>query len=266
MPPADRTELALRPLLNTEAIRSPAFGNNGSQTGAIVEPVTNIVILTESSIEKKLVQSLMADNNVVHVRYQALMVTYQGADGEMHTHIVDIVATLQDGTKIGYVVKPETAALKHDTRGLTETMSRHVSPSQVSRLQLVTSRQLPEWGNRNARQLLNARRDRRNDADALLRDMAPELTKPIRIGDLTARLGGGHLAFRPVLRAIYFGTLTYLGIGIIDENGKVKFSGQVMPDTDLSIAPPPASQEEPPVILRRKKTPKPKKRASYRSV
>lgn len=230
-----------------------------------MEPVTKIVILTESAIEKRLVRSLLADPKVANVRHQALKVSYLGADGEMHEHTVDVVATLLDGTKIGYVVKLESAAIKHDTRGLVQVLSKHASPRQVSRLQLVTSRQLPEWGNRNARQLLNARRDRRTPVDDLLREMAPELTKPVRIGDLTARLGGGQFAFRPVLRAIHFGTLTYLSAGIIDENGKVKFSGQVRPDTDLLIVPPPAPQEEPPVILRRKKTPKPQQRASFRS-
>lgn len=254
----------MRPLLNTEALRLPAFGNNGSQTGAIVEPVTKVVILTESSIEKKLVRSLLADPNVISVRHQALKVSYLGTDGKIHEHTVDVVATLRDGTKVGYVVKPEATAVKHDTRALVETLSQHVSPKEVSRLQLVSSRQLPEWSNRNARQLLNARRDRRTYVDDLLREVAPELIKPVRIGDLTARLGGGHVAFRPVLRAIHFGTLTYLGIGIIDENGKVKFSGQVRPDTDLQIVPPRPVGDEPPVILRRKKAPKPKKRASHR--
>jgi hypothetical protein len=251
-------------LLNTEAIRSPAFGNNGSQTGAIVEPITKVVILTESSIEKKLVRSLLADRNVVEVRHQALRIAYVDEDGQVRHHTVDIVATFRDGTKVGYVVKPEAAAVKHNARALVETLSRHVSRVEVSRLQLVTSRQLPEWGNRNARQLVNARRDRRTYVDDMMREIAPELTKPIRIGDLTARLGGGHVAFRPVLRAIHFGTLEFLGFGTIDENGKVRFSGQVMQDTDLSIVPPQPPGDEPPVILRRKKTPKPARRASYR--
>lgn len=248
---------------NIEAVRSPAFATNGSQTGAIVEPVSNVVILTESSIEKKLVRSLLADRNVVSVRHQVLKVAYVDENGETHHHTVDIVATMRDGSKVGYVVKPEAKASADDTRGFVERLATFVPASKLDRIQLVTSRQLPEWGNLNARQMLNARRDRRGYADDLLREIAPELVKPIRIGELTARLGGGHVAFRPVLRAIYFGTLEYLGFGNIDEKGLVKFSGAIMQDTDLLGPIPDPSNPEPPVILRRKTKPKPYRRASF---
>ncbi|QQR34759.1 hypothetical protein JI749_10205 [Devosia oryziradicis] len=245
-------------------VRSPAFGTNGSQTGAIVEPVSNVVILTESSIEKKLVRSLLADNNVVSVRHQALLVTYVDQDGVTRDHTVDIVATMRDGSKVGYVVKPEASASKRDTRGFVERLAPFVPQSKLDRIQLVTSRQLPEWGNQNARKVLNARRDRRGYVDDLLREIAPELEKPVRIGDLTARLGGGDVAFRPVLRAIHYGTLIYLGFGTIDEKGLVKFSGAIMPDTDRLGPVPDLSNPEPPVILLRKTKPKSYRRASFR--
>lgn len=263
----DRSELSILPLRRVAAVRSPVFGTNGSQTGSIVEPVTQVVVLTESSIEKKLVRTLMADPNVKSVRHQALRITYVGEDGEQHHHTIDLLVTLRDGTRIGYIVKPEHVAVRDNVRGLVERMAASVSPEKVDRLQLVTSRQLPEWGNQNARQLLNARRDRRSHVDDMLRDMAPKLVLPIRIADLTARLGGGHVAFRPVLRAIAFGTLEYLGTGVIDENSRVRFSGTVEPDLD---APKPAafdhlSSEEPPVIRAPVKPNAPVKRASHRT-
>ena len=259
-PQPDRTDLAIVPLRNIEAVRTPAFGTNGSQTGAIVEPVTMLVILSESSIEKKVFRSLLADSNVISVRHQALTIAYLGGDGLLKHHTVDLVATLRDGTRIGYVVKKESAAIKHDMRGLVEKMATFVPTSKLDRLQLVTSRQLPEWGNQNARKLLNARRDRRTHIDDQLIEIAAELVKPIRIGDLSRRLGGGSIAFRPILRAIRLGTLTYLGFGVIDQNGLVKFSGNVMADTDLPGPRPEISAILPPVILRRKPALKPKRR------
>lgn len=226
--------------------------------------MTNIVILTESSIEKKAVRSLLADPNVASVQHQATRISYRDDDGELHHHTVDLLVTLKDGTTIGYVVKLETAAIKQDTRGLVEKLSAQVPSTKVDRLQLVTSRQLPAWADRNARLLISVRRDRRTFADAQLAEIAPELVKPIRIGDLTERLGGGHEGFRPVVRAIAAGTLKYLGVGVIDENGKVQFSGEVKPDVDLST-PVPKHFGPPPVILRRKTKPKPQRRASYRT-
>jgi len=255
----------VRPLLNAEVVRLPAFGTNGSQTGAIVDPVTQVVILTESSIEKKLVRSLMADRNVVNVDHQAFLIQYTDANGDTKHHTVDIVATLRDGTRIGYVVKPEATAIKQELRGLVERMATFVQPADLAVLQMVTSRNLPEWGNLNARMLANSRRDRRTYIDDLLRDSAPDLLRPICIGDLTDRLGGGAIAFRPVLRAIYHGTLDFLSHGVIGEESKVNFSGQIMPDTDLDIPPPDILSEAPPVILRRKREPRPVQRASYRS-
>lgn len=264
----DRSELSVLPLQRVAAVRSPAFGTTGSQTGSIVEPVTQVVVLTESSIEKKLARTLMADPNVKSVRHQALRVAYVDEDGQTHqNHTIDLLVTLHDGTRIGYVVKPEHVAVRDSVRGLVERMAASVSPQKVDRLQLVTSRQLPEWGNQNARQLLNARRDRRTHVDDLLREMAPELVLPIRIADLTERLGGGHVAFRPVLRAIAFRTLEYLGCGVIDENSRVRFSGNVMPDPD---APRPVefdrlSSEEPPIIRAPVKAKAPVQRASHRT-
>src|SRR5690606_20709751 len=133
---------------------------------------------------------LLADNNVVSVRHQALKVAYVGQDGVIQHHTVDIVATMRDGSRVGYVVKLEAWASKHDARGFVERLSTFLPASKLDRIQLVTSRQLPEWGNQNARKIVNARRDRRGYVDDLLQEFAPELIKPIRIGDLTARLGG----------------------------------------------------------------------------
>lgn len=262
----DRSELSLLPLQRVGVVRSPAFGTTASQTGSIVEPVTQIVVLTESLLEKKLVRALMADPNVKSVRHQALRIVYVGEDGERHHHTVDLLVTLRDGRRIGYVVKPEHTAVRDNVRGLVERLAASVSPSKVDRLQLVTSRQLPEWGNQNARQLLNARRDRRSHVDDMLREIAPNLVLPIRIADLTERLGGGHIAFRPVLRAIAFGTLEYLGCGVIDENSRVRFR-EIRPDLH---APAPVefechSLEEPPVIRAPARPKAPIKRASHRT-
>lgn len=263
----DRSELSVLPLQRVAAVRSPAFGTTGSQTGSIVEPVRQVVVLTESSIEKKLVRTLMADRNVESVRHQGLRIFYVGDDGQTHHHTVDLLVTLLDGTRIGYVVKPEHVAVRDNVRGLVEKLATSVSSERVDRLQLVTTRQLPEWGNQNARQLLNSRRDRRSHVDDMLREMAPDLVLPIRIADLTARLGGGHVAFRPVLRAIAFGTLEYLGTGVIDENSRVRFSGTVEPDLDASkpMAFDHLSREEPPVIKAPAKPKAPVKRASHRT-
>ncbi len=101
----------------------------------------------------------------------------------------------------------------------------------------------------------------------MLLDLAPSLSQPIRIGELTGILGGGAIAFRPVLRAIFFGTLSYLGFGVINEDSLVKFSGEVMPDLDRAKPVPfeVTGTSEPPVICKptKRKSP-PKKRFSYR--
>ena len=261
----DRTELSIVPIKFGDPLRSPAFGTKGSKTGGLVDPATFIAVWTESSIEKKAVKAFLADRKVRSVKEQALRIPYLADNGTTLHHFVDLLVTLYDGTRIGFVVKPESTAVRDNLRGFVQRLAKVTPVQRANRLQLLTDRQLPEWGNLNADLLIKVRFDRRTYVDDDLRHLAPTLTSPIRIGELADHLGGGSIAFRPIVRALYYGTLDYLGVGRIDKNQSVRFSGQVMVDTGRFGPPCDLSMEVPPEIRRRKATPVPHRRASYQN-
>lgn len=264
-PQPDRSELFVVPLKNSTALRTPVFGGRSGQSGAIVDPRTNRIILTESAIEKRLIKTLLADRKVKSVREQAAELPHVDEHGATHTHTIDVIAELDDDQRVGYLAKDEHAATKHDLRGFAERLAGQTPRSTADRLQVVTSRDMPEWHVQNTSLLVSVRRDRRTHVDDELRMLAPQLLTPIKIGELSEMLGGGHVAFRPIARALFYGTLTYLGLGRITKDCKVMFSGKVEPDFDLLGPEVDPTQEEPPVLRRPKKAKPRKRRASRRS-
>lgn len=266
-PQADRSDLYVVPLKNSAALRTPAFGGKSGQSGAIIDPRTNRIILTESAIEKRLVKTLLADRKVKSVREQAAVIPYIDALGHARNHTIDFIADLEDGEVVGLLAKDEHAASKHNLRGFAEHLAGQTSRSVANRLRVVTSRDMPEWHVQNVSLLVSVQRDRRTHVDDQLRLLAPQLSAPIKIGDLSTMLGGGQVAFRPIARALLYGTLTYLGLGKITPHCKVMFSGEVMPDMNLLGPNVDPTQAEPPVLRRPKNsTPKKKPRASRRTL
>lgn len=83
----DRSDIYVVPLKNSDALRSPAFGGEGGQSGAIVDVTSNRILLTESSNEKKFVKTLLADRQVKTVREQPARIPYLGSDGEWHDRL-----------------------------------------------------------------------------------------------------------------------------------------------------------------------------------
>lgn len=262
--PPDRSQLVVVPLKNSAALRNPAYGGKGGQSGALVDPSDNRIILSESSIEKKTFKTFLADRHVKTLREQAAVIPFLDEDGEPHTHIIDAIVERRDGGTIGVLGKSEDSAAKHNLIGFAERLAAQTPKSVAHRLQVVTSRNLPEWHVQNSSLILSVRRDNRTPVDNALRELAPSLTKPIRIGKLSRLLGGGQIAFRPIVRALHYGTLTFLGLGRIDINSKVVFSGTVEEDTDRFGPIIDPQQEQPAVFRRPKKVPPKKPRASHR--
>lgn len=253
------------PLKNSEALRTPVFGGMSGQAAAIVDITSNRIVLTESSNETKAVVTLLADHQVKTVREQPARIPYLGADGQWHEHTADLLAERHDADNVIFLVKDEHSAAKKRLWDFAENLARHTPKSVADRVQVLTSRHMPEWHNQNASLIVSARRDRRTYVDDELRVLAPELIDPVRIGDLSARLGGGQIAFRPIVRALYYGTLTYLGLGLIDVDAKVVFSGQVKDDTDRFGPPVDPNQSEPPIFRKPVKAKPKKPRASRRT-
>ena len=252
------------PLHPSTALLLPPYGSKGSQASAVVEPVDGRVLWGASSIERKAIVTMLADPKVKTVHEQAATIRYVGDDGNEHRHTLDLIATRWDGEKPGYMVKPETAAIEHDLRALARRVAASTPQSIATRIQPLTSRQMPKWHVQNTSLLFAVRRDRRTLVDQKVRELAPSLPTPVTIEDLCDRLGGGVEAFRPIVRAIFYGTLEFVSRGEIDETSLVRFSGQVMDDTDRNGPRVDHTLDVPPSIIRPPNR-KPRKQPGSRS-
>ena len=228
----DRCDLVLSPLFRVRGVRNTPLRSKGSQIGKIVCPTTNVVIPTEGTTEHNATVCLYADRNIAIVRSQPVRIPYFDADGVERTHVLDLRATRIDGYRYGLLGKTADEAERKDLPGFTEWLAMQVGREVADELRPITNEDMPEYQVRNARMFRKVRLERRTWVDDDLRTIAPGLLEPVMIRELTAMLGGGRLAFRPVVRAIFYGTLEPLSDGFIDPFTLVKFSGKVMPDLD----------------------------------
>lgn len=261
----DRSPISIPSLRKSKAIRDVPERSKGAEIGTFVCPKTNVVISTESGNESDVLQVCFADPRVTRVKEQAVRLHYTDAQGVARKHVLDLLVEQDDGYSRGLLVKPDSKAVATDLRGFTKALAAVTPTSVVNELNYVTERDMPETAKRNACCFNSVRRDRRTYVDDLVKDIAPSLTEEVMIGELADRLGGGRIAFRPLVRAIFYGTFELLTEGLIGPESYVRYSGSVMPDLDAAGPVPPvrsvaALPHEP--KTRRSAT---KRRFSYRS-
>ncbi len=246
----DEVQHKIAPLKPSTAKILPPYGSKGSQAGALIEPREGRVLWSASSVEKNAMVTMLADPAVKTVREQAARISYLADDNEAHQHVLDLIVERWDGEMPALMIKPEEAAVRHDIRGLARRVAASTPRSIATRVQPFTTRHMPKWHMQNASLFLAVRRDRRTQIDEVLRELAPSLTTPVTVGDLSNHLGGGDVAFRPIARAVHYGTLEFLSRGEFDATSYVRFSGEVKPDTDADGPPIDVEVDAPPRIAR----------------
>lgn len=228
----DRCELRVEPLRKGMALRNSARRSKGSERGEIVCPKTNVVILTESGLEHNAVLCAFADPKVVRVRDQDREIRYRDAAGAKRKHVLDLRIETDGGYVYGGLVKPQSKAIKQDLRGFATELAKFTPKSVADELVLIDERAMPEWEIRNATLFNSVRRGNRTVVDDELTAIAPTLVDEISICALSQLLGGGQVAFKPIARAIFYGTLECTVRGLITSRTLVRFSGKTMPDLD----------------------------------
>lgn len=227
----DRSEISLPAILTSPMLRELPDRSKGSMIGTLVCPVTDRLIHSESNIEHRAVLHCYHDRAVKTVRTQAVKISYP-ADGADADHYVDVLAATWDRQSRGLVVKHSDKAAKMRLSDFVEYLAAHTDPSVVTALEPFTERDLPEFHVANARLFYAVRDDVRTYYDDLVREAAPAVKTPITIREFMEPMGGGRFAFRPVARAIFWGTLDVVSAGKIDPDSMIAFSGTVMPDLD----------------------------------
>ncbi len=230
----ERTTRLILPVLVARVLRAIADRSKGSEIGYVICPRTNIAIKTESGNEHNTVLYCYLDRAIERVMVQSARIFFKNAAGERTHHTLDVRAKRFDGHIHGLLVKPDSKAVDSDLRTFTRMLAA-VTPKKVADdLNYVTERDMPEHEIRNAAATLSCRREPRTEVDSLLAGIAPSIIGDVTIAELCAVLGGGRIAFRPIMRAIFYGTLECVTDGLIDSTSVVRFSGTVMPDLDAA--------------------------------
>ncbi|MFD1944298.1 hypothetical protein [Paradevosia shaoguanensis] len=229
---SDRSDLEFPAIKKSRGSRKVAARSKGSVKGGLVCPVTDRMIETDSNIEHNAVVHAYSDRNVRTVRTQAARIDYRTPEDVEASHHLDVVAETYGGLKAGLVVKHSSKAAKMRLTDFVAHLAEWTPASVADTLAPLTDRDLPEWHVRNCQHFLSVRADQRGAFDDLVREHAHEVVEPTPIRDFTARFGGGEFAFRPVMRAIFWGTFEVMTEGLIDADTVIQFSGEVMPDLD----------------------------------
>jgi hypothetical protein len=228
----DRSELSIPALRANHPMRKMPERSKGSAIGYVICPTTNTIIKSESDTEHKAIQYLYADPAVRRVQEQFAAIEYPDDQGEFHTHYLDLRAVTHAGSNFGFLVKPSSTAARTRLSDFAKMLSDWTPSSVADQLDVITERDMPEWQVRNSQHFLDVRRDHRTYTDELVAAAAPDLLDPIAIKDFAVQFGGGEFAFRPILRAIFFGTFVCVTPGLIDADSQIQFSGAVTPDLD----------------------------------
>lgn len=227
---ADESHLAIAPILAGGILRDFADRSKGSEIGYVLCPRTNTAIKSESGIEHNAVFVLYSDREIERVFAQSARIDYTDAEGKPSTHTLDLRARRWDRYIHGVLVKPDGKS--EELRELAKRLAPKTPKTVADELNIVTDRDLPDYAVQNARLVLSCRREDRDQVDVALAQVAPTILGDISIADLCAELGEGGMAFRPIVRAIFYGTLDCVTEGPITPATLVRFSGCVMPDLD----------------------------------
>lgn len=228
----DETHVAVTPVLVGDTKRDVPDRSKGSEIGYVLCPRTNIAIKSESGIEHNTIFVLYGDREIERVFAQGARISHVNDNGKTVTHTLDLRARRWDRYVYGLLCGTDSKAVYIERREQTRQLAAVTPKSVADELNFVTERDLPAFEVENARLMLSCRREDRDEIDTALTALAPSLNNDVSIADVCASLGVGGLAFRPVVRAILYGTLERVTDGLITPDTMVRFSGTVMPDLD----------------------------------
>lgn len=228
----DECHLAIAPVLVGAVKRDVPDRSKGSEIGYVLCPRTNTALKSESGIEHNAIFVLYGDRDIERVLPQSARISLVNDNGKTVTHTIDLRARRWDRYVYGLLCKGDSKATHIDQRHETRQLAAITPKSVADELNFITDRDLPAYEVENARLMLSCRREDRDEIDAALVALAPNFGNDVSIADVCATLGAGGLGFRPIVRAILYGTLECVTEGLITPETMVRFSGFVMPDLD----------------------------------
>lgn len=156
----------------------------------------------------------LATGKVFDVREQAGPILYESWDGVRREHVMDLLFTMTDGTRIAKAVKPYERVVATGFDRELALIARAAIPRFCDKVVLFTDRDYALTAARDARRLYYASLQPDPEADAVLAGLCANLHGRVQIRALAAQTAdvGGRL-FGAVLRAIFAGQLRHFSQG-----------------------------------------------------
>ncbi|MFC0243258.1 hypothetical protein [Rhodopseudomonas telluris] len=185
-----------------------------------MNPLLNREITYESSLERDLAYILLAHPHVADVQEQ-VPVDYDDK-GITRKHTVDLVATLKNGTKTAFFVKPMKRV---NSSGIEETVDliREQAPERFAdNYEIRTGEHITRVRAENARLIHRARRTRCEEDIAIIAKVTTTLRGAVTIQTLLAASLNNGNGFYAVVCLIDDRILDHVGHGLITYSSLVK--------------------------------------------
>lgn len=185
-----------------------------------MNPLLNREITYESSLERDLAYILLAHPDVADVQDQ-VSIDYDD-NGVKRKHTIDLVASLKNGTRTAFFVKP---AKRVKSSGIEKTVDliREQAPRDFAdHYEIRTGEHITRVRAENARLIHRARRTRCEEDIAIIAEVATTLRGAITIQTLLAASLNNGNGFYAVVCLIDDRILDHVGQGLITYSSLVK--------------------------------------------
>ena len=185
-----------------------------------MNPLLNREITYESTLERDLVYILLAHPDVADVQDQ-VPIDYDD-NGVKRKHTIDYVATLNNGTRTAFFVKP---AKRVKSSGIEETVDliREQTPKIFAdHYEIRTGEHITRVRAENARLIHRARRTRCEEDIAIIAKVAATLRGAVTIQSLLAASMNNGNGFYAVVCLIDDRILDHVGHGLITYSSLIK--------------------------------------------
>ena len=175
--------------------------------GSTVDHAENRVKVSESTLESRYLDIVLADRRVARVQDQPPAVTYVTPDGRIARHTFDYLVEKVDGKRIACAVRPRSLVEKSGIEEILDLIRAQSLVGFADRAVLITEREASRRLAHNAQEILRARQMRnQRDVDALAA-IASGLRGEVRLFDLVQSSGLGARGRNAVVCLIDEGVL-----------------------------------------------------------
>ena len=197
------TSTYFTPTLPSRASRHIPLRSRGHFTGALVTYFNREfrAVVFESRLELRVAYLWSTRPDVVDLIDQYPAIHYLDANGQVRYHILDYVAVMRNGRKIGLAVKPSDSARRHDLVRTLKRVMAHANGA-VDEIRLVTEKSFSLEAADNAELMHFMGSEVDDEADAIVGSLIQKLTGTTTIESVVNASGLEGRAFRSIVRLI----------------------------------------------------------------